>query len=412
MKTTSMKRPGRRMMAAAALALVGSAATATAATASTDPADDTTSSEDTGGDDSAASEDSGATGSEASGDSAASDHTPTCETAVNEDNSVDSLSELDFSGITINVGSKDFAEQFVLGQLLIVGLEAGGAEVTDSTNLGGTVVNRDALLAGGIDAYFDYNGTGWTTFLGNEDTSSDPVELTDVVCLADLEENNVRWIGTSPFNNTYGFATGPEFLNDDGEPFDMQGMADYITDNPDATVCLETEFPNRSDGLVLFEEATGVVIPQDQIEILEVGVIYEETANGNCDFGEIFTTDGRIPALGLNVVVDPGVMIIYNASLTMLDETFQQAPEAFEALADTILGPLDDDTMAELIGQNQVDGIDAREVAETFLTEQGLLGDGAASGDSAGDETVSDDTGSDDSAAADTATDDTVTDES
>lgn len=392
MKTTSMTPPARRLMAAAALALAGSVGTATAVTAATEPSDDTAAGDDAGG------EDSGAAGSDVTNASGTSDYTPTCETAVNEDNSVESLSELDFSGLTINVGSKDFAEQFVLGQLLIVGLEAGGAEVTDSTNLGGTVVNRDALLAGEIDAYFDYNGTGWTTFLGREDTSSDPVELTDLVCLADLEENNVRWIGTSPFNNTYGFATGPEFLNDDGEPFDMQGMADYIAANSDATVCLETEFPNRPDGLVLFEDATGVVIPQDQIEILESGVIYEETANGNCDFGEIFTTDGRIPALGLNVVVDPGVMIIYNASLTMLDETFQQSPEEFEALADTLLAPLDDDTMAELIRQNQVDGIDARDVAETFLTEQGLLGDGGGS-----DESVSDDTG-DDSASEDTAT--------
>lgn len=355
MKSTSTTRLGRRMMAAAAVTLAGTAAAATAANASTEPVDDTS-----------------------GGDDTASDYTPTCETAVDEDDSVESLSELDFSGITINVGSKDFAEQFVLSQLLIVGLEAGGAEVTDSTNLGGTVVNRDALLAGEIDAYFDYNGTGWTTFLNREDPSFDGVELTDQVCVTDLEENGVRWIGKSPLNNTYGFATGPDFLNDDGEPFDMQGMADYIAENPDATVCLETEFPNRPDGLVLFEEATGVVIPQDQIEILEVGVIYQETANGNCDFGEIFTTDGRIPALGLNLVEDPGVMIVYNVSLTMLDETFQQAPEAFEALADTILAPLDNETMAELIRQAEVEGIDPRVVAETFLVEQGLLeGDGA-----------------------------------
>ena len=77
-----------------------------------------------------------------------------CETANNGDNSVASLTDLDFSGLDINVGSKDFVEQFVLGQLAIVGLEAGGATVTDSTNLGGTVVNRDALLANEIDTYF------------------------------------------------------------------------------------------------------------------------------------------------------------------------------------------------------------------------------------------------------------------
>jgi osmoprotectant transport system substrate-binding protein len=294
----------------------------------------------------------------------------TCETALDEDDSVESLAELDFSGLSVNVGSKDFVEQFVLSNLLIVALEAGGATVTDSTNLGGTLVNREALLAGEIDAYFDYNGTGWTNFLENDDPSFDREELTNGVCVEDLEENDIRWLGVSPFNNTYGFATAGDSPAAGG---DLQAMADYIEENPDATVCLETEFPNRPDGMILWEEATGSVIPDNQIETLETGVIYEETANGNCTFGEIFTTDGRIPALGLDVVDDPGVFILYNVSLTIQDGLYQEAPEAWEAVADTILELLDNDTMAELNRKVSADGQDPKVVATDFLTEQGLL---------------------------------------
>ena len=76
-----------------------------------------------------------------------------CTTALDEDDSVASLAELDFSGLELDVGSKDFVEQFVIGQMAIVALEAGGATVTDNINLGGTVVNRDALLANEIDMY-------------------------------------------------------------------------------------------------------------------------------------------------------------------------------------------------------------------------------------------------------------------
>jgi osmoprotectant transport system substrate-binding protein len=293
-----------------------------------------------------------------------------CETATDEDDSVASLTELDFSGLDINVGSKDFVEQFVLGQLAIVGLEAGGATVTDSTNLGGTVVNRDALLANEIDTYFEYNGTGWTVHLAQDDPSFDPDELTNSVCVLDLEENDIRWVGVSPFNNTYGFATAGD---SPAAGLDLQGMMEYVNENPDATVCMETEFPNRPDGLVLLEEATGLTIPDGQSEILDTGVIYDETASGNCTFGEIFTTDGRIPALGLDVVEDPGVMILYNVSMTMPDSVYQQAPEAFEALADTILAGLDNDTMAELQRRVSADGEDPRAVAEDYLTEQGLL---------------------------------------
>lgn len=293
-----------------------------------------------------------------------------CTTALDEDDSVASLSELDFSGLELSVGSKDFVEQFVIGQLAIVALEAGGATVTDNTNLGGTVVNRDALLANEIDMYWEYNGTGWTVHLGQDDPSFDREELTNDVCVKDLEDNDIRWLGVSPFNNTYGFATAGDSPAAGG---DLQAMMEYVNENPDATVCMETEFPNRPDGLVLLEDATGLTIPQDQIEILETGVIYDETASGNCTFGEIFTTDGRIPALGLDVVEDPGVMILYNISLTVPDSVYQQAPDAFEAMADTLLAPLDDATMAELNRRVSADGEDPRAVAEDFLTEQGLL---------------------------------------
>ena len=293
-----------------------------------------------------------------------------CTTALDADDSVASFSELDFSGLELNVGSKDFVEQFVIGQMAIVALEAGGATVTDNVNLGGTVVNRDALLANEIDMYWEYNGTGWTVHLGQEDPSFDREELTTDVCISDLEENDIRWVGISPFNNTYGFATAGDSPAAGG---DLQAMMEYLNENSDATVCMETEFPNRPDGLVLLEEATGMTIPQEQIEILETGVIYDETASGNCTFGEIFTTDGRIPALGLDVVDDPGIFILYNVALTMPDSVYQQAPEAFEAMADTLLAPLDNETMAELNRRVSADGEDPRAVAEDFLTEQGLL---------------------------------------
>ena len=327
-----------------------------------------------GSDDDSTSDDGAAT-TEASGGTGAADGgddmaAAECETANDQDDSVAALTELDFSGLDINVGSKDFVEQFVLGQLAIVGLEAGGATVTDSTNLGGTVVNRDALLANEIDTYFEYNGTGWTVHLAQEDPSFDAVTLTNDVCVKDLADNDIRWVGVSPFNDTYGFATAAD---SPAAGVDLQGMMDYVNENADATVCMETEFPNRPDGLVLLEDATGLTIPEGQVEILDTGVIYDETASGNCTFGEVFTTDGRIPALDLDLVEDPGVFILYNVSMTMPDSVYQQAPEAFEALADTIFAGLDEETMAELNRRVSADGEDPRAVAEDYLTQQGLL---------------------------------------
>jgi len=156
--------------------------------------------------------------------------------------------------------------------------------------------------------------------------------LTSAVRDLDLEQNDIQWVGQSPFNNTYGFASSPEVTEANGGPFDLQSMMEYVRDNPDAVVCMESEFPDRPDGLILTETATGIELPDAQQNILDTGVIYTETAANNCTFGEVFTTDGRIPALGLTLVEDPGVNILYNVSATIRNETFQEAPEAFEGI--------------------------------------------------------------------------------
>ena len=235
-------------------------------------------------------------------------------------------------------------------------------------NLGGTVQNRDALLAGDIDMYWEYNGTGWQVHLEQPDPSFDSEQLTADVRSLDKEENDIVWVGRSPFNDTYGFATPP-----DVGPITLEEMAAQLADDDSLTVCLESEFPTRDDGLVLFEEEYGVDVPEDQIEILDTGVIYQETATGNCDFGEVFTTDGRIAGLDLNLVEDPGVFILYNVSLTLPQDVYDQAPEAFDTLVEAILAPLDEDTMTELNRRRDIEGEDAADIAKEYLEENGII---------------------------------------
>jgi osmoprotectant transport system substrate-binding protein len=284
------------------------------------------------------------------------------------------LADVDLSGIDISVGSKDFTEQLVLGQIMVVAFEALGANVDDKVNLGGTVVAREALESGEIDVYMEYNGTGYSVHLGIEDPIPfDPEQLTSIVREEDLAQNDIHWLSRSPFNDTYGFASSPALTEANGGAFDMQSMADYLEANPDATLCLESEFPSRPDGLILFENATGYDVPDSQIEIQDTGIIYTDTASNDCDFGEIFTTDGRIPALGLTVVEDPGVMILYNVSMTIRDEKFQDAPNDFQTVADAILAPLDNDLMQELNRQVNEDGDDPADVARRYLIDNGLI---------------------------------------
>ena len=284
-----------------------------------------------------------------------------------------SLSDYDLSGIDVAVGSKDFDEQLILGEMMVLAFEEAGATVENQVNLGGTAVARAGLESGEIDIYMEYNGTGWTNHLGQEQPSFDPEVLTTGVREMDLEKNGIVWLSRSPFNNTYGFTSSPEVTEANGGAFSLQTMMEYVRDNADATVCMESEFPSRPDGLVLTEDATGITLPVDQQLILDTGIIYTETAANNCDFGEVFTTDGRIPALNLTLVEDPGVNILYNVSGTIREDKYNEAPEAFDGIIEAILAPLDEIRMAGLNALVSAEGQDPAVVANDYLVEEGLI---------------------------------------
>ncbi len=279
----------------------------------------------------------------------------------------------DLKGVSLTVASKDFTENILLGKMFAKALEANGAKVDDKTNLGGSSVNRSALISKRIDVTPEYNGTGWTVYLKHSDQNKDPQKLFEMVAAEDLEKNGVKWFGTSPFNDTYGFAASPDLAKTNGGAFDLQAMADYLKATPSAKVCMETEFPDRPDGLILFEKATGYKIPASQTQILDTGLIYTQTGKGKCDFGEVFTTDGRIKALDLSLVEDPGVFILYNVSFTMLDAVYEKHAKVYDKIASDILEPLDNEKMAELNAKVDVDGTPADKVAEDYLKEQKII---------------------------------------
>ncbi len=279
-----------------------------------------------------------------------------------------------FDGVSITVGSKNFTEQYVLSEIFIQALEARGAEVVDATDTGDTPTTRAALESGEIDAYFEYNSTGWVEHLGNSDPDPDEEALTEAVREADAA-NGIEWIGRSSFNDTYGFAITPQIRQENiagrsnwGEAFDMAAMAELMEENDDTVLCVEPEFPERDDGLVLFEEATNFTVPDERIRIMEAAEVYEAVADGDCDFGEVFTTDGRLNALDLTTVIDPGVFYVYNASLNIRSDVYEQAPEAFDELAEMILTPLSQKRITEL-NQRVSDGEPVEVVAEDFLEQ-------------------------------------------
>jgi osmoprotectant transport system substrate-binding protein len=274
-------------------------------------------------------------------------------------------------GATIAVGSKEFDEQLLLGQMTILMLKAAGADVSDKTNIQGSTATRNALKSGKTDVYWDYTGTGWITYLGHAKPIPDEQKMFEAVKKEDLAKNDLVWGDPAPFNNTYAFATTKEFAQKN-DIASMSDMATYVNSHDDATVCVESEFAARPDGLPGVVKAYGMKT-SGKIKKLGTGVIYTQTDNGTCDFGEVFTTDGRIAALGLTALDDDKTFFpLYNGAVVLRQETAQEYPEIL-----TVLKPLSEklttETMQALNAKVSAEGMPPATVAADFLKEQGFI---------------------------------------
>ena len=284
-----------------------------------------------------------------------------------EAGSVDSKA---LDGVKVSVGSKEFDEQLVLGQLTIKMMCAAGADVTDETNTKGSTQTRKKLIDGVTDVVWEYTGTGWINYLGHDKPITDPQAQYDAVKKEDLAKNKLVWGPLAPFNNTYAFATTDEFAKKNNLKTHSD-MAAYIKKNPSSTVCVESEFAARPDGYPGFKKTYGIT--GGKLKSLGTGVVYTQLDKGNCDFGEIFTTDGRLAALGLSVLDDDkGYFPLYNGVAVTRADFDKEHPEMLKVL-EPLSKELTTEVMTDLNKKISSDGEPADQIAEDFLKEKGFL---------------------------------------
>jgi osmoprotectant transport system substrate-binding protein len=280
-----------------------------------------------------------------------------------------------FQGATFTVGSKDFDEQLVLGQLTIQVLEAAGAKVNDKTGLAGTAPARAALLKGDVDMYWEYTGTGWITHLKNTTPIPDEQAQFDAVAKEDLAKNKIVWVSPyAPFNNTYAIATRAAFAQQNNLKTDTD-VANYVKAHPDqATFCVESEFSTRDDGFPGFQKKYGFTVPASNIKLLDTGVVYTETQKGQtCNFGEVFTTDGRIKSLNLSYFQDDKKFFPnYNPSLNVRQDVYQKYP-AIQKVIQPVFAKLDNNTMSTLNAKVSAEGDEPKTVAKDWLQQNGFI---------------------------------------
>ncbi|WP_166791678.1 glycine betaine ABC transporter substrate-binding protein [Cryobacterium frigoriphilum] len=274
----------------------------------------------------------------------------------------------ELAGVELAVGSKEFTESILLGQIASVALENAGASIDDRTGISGSATVREALVSDEIDLYWDYTGTGWVNILGNS-TEDVPDDLYAAVAEADAA-NGVAWLEPAPFENTYRIAV-PTAFAEDNDLVTMSDAAAYIEANPaESAVCAAAEFINRDDGLPGLQGAYGFEF--SEVVQLDLNLIYTQVGE-SCNFGEVFSTDARIVSNDLAVLSDDlGFFVQYQGALTLRQETLDENP-AIESIMAPISAALTSEVITELNGQVDNDGEEPRDVATEWLTAEGLI---------------------------------------
>lgn len=276
----------------------------------------------------------------------------------------------ELKGLTGTIGSKDFAEQYILANITGDLLNAHGADVDVNTQLVGSANTRQALENGDFIGYWEYTGTAWITYLKNTKPITDPQQQFDAVKKADAK-NGIAWIDPAPFNNTYAFAV----RSDKAAELGVKTLSDVAAlPVSEQTFCIESEFSTRDDGWPGVKAAYGIDVPDSNVKLLDTGVIYTATKKGeDCNFGEVFSTDGRIKALDLTVMEDDKHFFpVYQGALTMDADVLKKYPEIADIMG-KVSPLLTTEKMQELNAKADVDGEDPEDIATDFLTDAGLL---------------------------------------
>ncbi|MBF6169045.1 glycine betaine ABC transporter substrate-binding protein [Streptomyces gardneri] len=286
--------------------------------------------------------------------------------------SIGPIPELD--GVRITVGSKDFTEQNILGYLIEFALTAAGADVRDLTNIQGSNSVRDAQLHGQIDLAYEYTGTGWINYLGNETPVPDEIGQFEAVREADLAEHGMVWTAMAPMNNTYALVMSARTAQETG----VRTLSDYAglaaADPAAASICVGTEFNVRQDGFPGLVRKYEIDAGKVSKRIVQDAVVYQATTDGKqCRFGSVAATDGRIPALNLVLLQDDrGFFPKYNAALVMRKSFADEHPQVAVVMT-PISQRLTNEAITELNRQVDVDGREPAEVARDWMIAQGFV---------------------------------------
>lgn len=268
----------------------------------------------------------------------------------------------------IVVGSKNFTESFILGELIAQQIEAhSNLKVERRFYLAGTYICQQAMLSGRIDVYPEYTGTALTAVL-KQTASSDKADVYQRVKQEYEKRFDLTLEPAFGFNDTFAM----EIRGEDARRLHVQTLSQAAQFAPQWHAGFGYEFMERPDGYPGLAAAYGLHFAE-QPRIMDLGLLARALQSHQIDFAGGNATDGLIPALDLFALADDRHYFPpYEAAPVIRESTLRQHPEIGPALA-ALANMISDSEMQQM--NYAVDGQhrDTQEVVRDFLKTKKLV---------------------------------------
>ncbi len=266
----------------------------------------------------------------------------------------------------IVVGSKPFAESYLLAEMFAQLLEDRGHQVDRRLGLGSTEIAFGGIQAGAVDVYPEYTGTGLLAIL-DEAPPPSSMEAYARVSTVFAARWGARWLPPLGFENTYAIAVRPGTADSLG----LSTLSDLAEMAPDLVAGVSPDFQGRADGLPGLQAAYDLV--PGAVRSLVQSVKYQALVEGEVDWIDGYSTDGQIERYGLTVLTDDeGFFPPYDAAALVGRRVVEDRPDVVAVLTE-LSGRIDEARMRALNRRVEVDGMDVAVVATAALRELGLV---------------------------------------
>jgi len=264
----------------------------------------------------------------------------------------------------LRIGSKNFSEQVLLGEIVAQALEARGVAVDRRLNLGGTFVCHRAITAGELDLYPEYTGTAFTAILEKEPVS-DPAAVRAAVSEEYRKRWDLVWAPPLGFENTFAIVVRGE----EARRLGLSRISDLAAHAGALKPGFGYEFIEREDGYKGLTQTYGLSFSQRPAE-MDLGLLYPALQSGKVDLIAGNSTDGLIAAMGLVVLEDDRRYFPpYEAAFVVAGKVWRQNASVRQAL-EGLAGAIDAQAMRELNARIDRDKQRPEDVAREFLASR------------------------------------------